>query len=121
MRTILSRTAAAALIITLPMGLSACGDSKPSKADVTAGYVKSVKQQADKSGVKIPDSLLDKMAGCIIDKSYDKVSADSLKSIKDGKTNDKGEIKVKSDDKSTFESASKDCQTKYKDELSKLG
>lgn len=118
---LISRTAAAALIISLPMALGACGGGKPSKADVKAGYVKSVKAQAKKSGVKIPDSTLDKMAGCIIDKSYDDVSSDSLNSIKDGKTNSDGEIKVTSKDKPKFESASTACQTKYKDELSKLG
>jgi len=118
---LISRTAAVALVISLPMALGACGNSKPSKADVKAGYSKSVKQQAKTAGVKIPDALLDKMSGCIIDKSYDEVSSDSLKSIKDGKTNSDGEIKVTSKDKPKLESASKDCQAKYKDELTKLG
>jgi len=117
---IVSRTAAAALLITLPMSLAACGGgSKPSKADVKAGYEKAVKAQASKSGIKVPDALLDKMAGCIIDKTYDKVSAASLNSIKKGDTDSKGQIKVKSDDKSKFESASTACQTKYKDEIAK--
>lgn len=119
---LVSRTAAVALVISLPMALGACGsDSKPSKADVKAGYVKSVKKEAKKAGVTIPDAIMTKMSGCVIDEAYEKVSAKSLKSIKNGDTNDKGEIKVTSDDKSKFESASKDCQTKYKDELSKLG
>lgn len=119
---IVTRTAAAALLISLPMGLSACGgNSKPSKDDVKAGYSKAVKKQVEKLGVKVPDSTIDKMGNCIIDGAYDKVSATSLKSIKDGKTTKDGDVKVAKKDKPKFESASKKCQAKYKDELSKLG
>lgn len=119
---LISRTAAVALVISLPMALGACGSgSKPSKADVKAGYAKHVQEQAKKSGAKIPDSIVDKMTGCVVDKTYDKVSARSLKNIKDSKSNDKGEIEVKKDDKPKFESAAKSCQDKYKNELSKLG
>lgn len=119
---LISRTAAVALVLSMPMALGACGgDSKPSKADVKAGYAKYVKTQAKKSKVTIPDSIVNKMAGCIIHKTYDKVSAKSLTNIKNADTNDKDEIKVKSDDKSKFEAASTSCQTKYKNELSKLG
>lgn len=113
---LISRTAAVALVISLPMALGACGgDSKPAKADVKAGYIKAVKKNVGASGAKVPDSLYQKMADCIVDKSYDDLSADTLNKLKDG--NATAETKVKSDDKDTLDKASKTCQTKLADDM----
>ncbi|GGB38310.1 hypothetical protein GCM10011492_31320 [Flexivirga endophytica] len=117
---IATRTAAAALLISMPMALGACGsDSKPAKADVKAGYIKAVKKNMGASGAKVPDSLYKKMADCIVDESYDDVSADTLNKLKDG--NVTKDTKVKSEDKDTMDKASKTCQTKLADDFKSVG
>ncbi|WP_446665271.1 hypothetical protein [Flexivirga sp. B27] len=115
---IATRTAAAAMLIALPMGLTACGGSKPAKDDVKAGYVKAVKKNLGSTGSKVPDSLYDKLADCMIDKSYDDLSADTLNKLKDGDAT--AETKVKKEDKETMDKVSKECQTKLSGDFSKL-
>lgn len=117
---IVTRTAAAALLISMPMALGACGsDSKPSKADVKAGYIKAVKKNVGESGTKVPDSLYKKMADCMIDSTYDDLSADTLNKLKDGNVTEK--TKVKSEDKDTMDKASKTCQTKLAGDFKNIG
>ena len=101
------------------MALTACGDSKPSKADVKAGYIKTIKKVGGSEAAKIPDSLYTKMADCIFDKAYDGLSADTLNKFKDGSATEK--TKIKSSDEDKLSKASDSCETKYKDELSKVG
>ncbi|MBB2892538.1 hypothetical protein [Flexivirga oryzae] len=103
---IVSRTAAAALLITLPMALGACsssGGSKPAKADVQAGFTKALKGQSEAKGA--PDSLVNKMSGCVVDKIYNKVSNKTLNAIKSGDTSNK----ISSDDESTLNDATNSC------------
>lgn len=117
---LISRTAAAALVISLPMALGACGGgSKPAKADVKAGYIKSIKKDAGAQGSKIPDSLYNKMADCIFDKTYDDLSSDTLNKFKDGNATEK--TKIKSSDKDTLDKASSTCQTKLADDIKNVG
>lgn len=118
---IITRTAAAAMLISLPMALGACGGGgdKPSQADVEAGYIKALKNVGGSDAAKIPDSLYQKMAGCIFDKTYDKLSNDTLNKMKDGNATEK--TKIKSSDQSKLESASNTCSKKYAAEIQKAG
>ncbi|MFC6707976.1 hypothetical protein [Flexivirga alba] len=117
---LISRTAAVALVISLPMALGACGGgSKPSKADVKAGYIKSVKKSGGAESAKIPDSLYTKMADCVFDKTYNDLSSDTLNKFKDGNANEK--TKIKSSDKDKLTSASTSCQTKLANDFKNVG
>jgi len=110
---IVSRTAAAALLITLPMSLAACGGgSKPSKADVQAGFTKAMKSQSELKSA--PDAMLDKMSRCTVDKIYDKVSNKTLNAIKSGDTSNK----ISADDESKLTSATNSCSKSLVDAAS---
>jgi len=101
----IARTAAAAMLITLPMTLGACGgDSKPSKAEAQAGYVKLIKAKLGSSATGVSDAALNKYAGCVLDKSYDKLSAKTLNAMKSGNKDAKGDQK----DEGTLTKASQD-------------
>lgn len=102
---IATRTAAAALLISLPMALGACGSggSKPSKADVQAGFTKAMKSQSELKSA--PDAMLEKMSSCTVDKIYDKVSNKTLNAIKSGDTSNK----ISADDESTLTDATNSC------------
>lgn len=52
--------------------------SKPSKDEVKQGLVKYYGTQG------VPTATADKLAGCIVDKGYDKFSAQTLNAMKDG-------------------------------------
>ncbi|WP_265447878.1 hypothetical protein [Flexivirga meconopsidis] len=108
---IITRTAAAAMLVSLPIALSACGSGggdKPSKDDVKAGYVKAIKKEAGSAASSVPDATFNKMADCIFDKSYDKVSADTLDKLASG--NFTKDTKIKSDDEKTLTDATDSCQ-----------
>jgi hypothetical protein len=111
---IVTRTAAAALLITMPMALGACGSghSKPSKADVKAGYVKLMNDNATLS--KLPTTTKVKVSNCVVDKIYDRVDAKTLVAMKGHDEKYKGSDK----DGKTLESASTSCGQSLKKELS---
>lgn len=101
----LTRSTAAGLLLALPLALSACGssgDSKPSKADVKAGYVKAAKKEGT-SGMS--DSIVKQISDCIVDKTYDDLDEDTLTKIKDADT----DAKIKSSDKTKLSTASTAC------------
>lgn len=107
---LITRTAAAALLIGLPMTLGACGSSggsKPSKADVQAGLTKLMKAQAGAS--VIPDATVKKYTGCIVDKSYDKLSNKALNAITKGDPKTKTDVPQK--DKDAYTSAVNSCKS----------
>ena len=102
---IITRTAAAAMLISLPMALGACGgsDSKPSKADASVGFAKILKSQMGSSGTS--DAMTKKIATCVVDKTYDKISAKTLNAMKSGKSDSKGDSK----DQTALNNAAKTC------------
>lgn len=107
---IITRTAAAALLISLPMALGACGSdggSKPSKADVKAGFEKAMK--SSEAGAALPQATLDKYSNCVVDKTYDKLSNKALNVIKKGDTKTKTDVPKK--DKTAFDGAVTSCQS----------
>lgn len=100
-RTAVRRTLAIGLLAVAPLGLASCG-SKPSKDEVTSGIQKILDQTG---GSSLDASLKKKVASCMTDKIYDKVSDDTLEGIAKGDKNEK----VSSKDNSTIESAAKTC------------
>jgi hypothetical protein len=104
---IVTRTAAAAMLISLPMALGACGggDSKPSKADVKVGFAKVMKSMP--SGKNVPAPTMTKIADCVVDKTYDKVTAKTLNAMKSGDKNSKADKK----DEKTVTDATTTCAT----------
>ncbi|BDZ56533.1 hypothetical protein FB554_3382 [Barrientosiimonas humi] len=75
------RMGATALLLTLPLGLTACGGGKPSKEEVQAGYAKLLESNG---GGQIPQAQIDSIAKCVTDKAYDNVSGDTLDKIAKG-------------------------------------
>ncbi|NNG40114.1 hypothetical protein HJ588_12655 [Flexivirga sp. ID2601S] len=108
---IFTRTAAAAMLVSMPIALSACGGSgggsKPSKDEVKAGYVKAIKKEGGSMASSVPDATFNKLADCIFDKSYDKVSAKTLNAIKSGNTSEK----IDSKDEKTLTDATDSCKS----------
>lgn len=98
-RTAVRRTLAIGLLAVAPLGLASCG-SKPSKEDVNSGFEKVL----DKiGGSSLDASVKKKVASCITDKVYDKVSDTTLEHIA------KGDKQVESKDTSTIDEAAKTC------------
>lgn len=103
--SVLTRIAAGAALLAMPLSLTACGSSgdKPSKADVQTGLSKLFKQQTGASVVT--SAQLTKLSSCMTDRIYDKVSTSTLKAVAGGNTKTNGSEK----DKSTMENASTEC------------
>lgn len=102
------QVAATAALLTLPFGLVACGSSKPSKDDVKAGMEKQVKENLSSMGggnTAMQEKLATKVTNCIVDKVYDKVSADALTAMKEGDES----AEVEKGDKSTVDKATQEC------------
>ncbi len=105
------RVAATLTLLTLPFGLAACGgSSKPSKADVKAGMQKSIDKKLESlsGSSNLPKGTSKKMADCVTDKVYDKLSDNALKALKDSKDEAKG---IKQSDKDAMDTATKSCAT----------
>ena len=68
--------------IAIACGAAGCS-GKPSKDAVKAGIIKMMKEQGESS---YDDNALNDYVGCLVDGSYDKVSADTLQKLADGKT-----------------------------------
>ena len=68
--------------VAIAFGAVGCG-GKPSKDAVKEGIVKMMKAHGESS---YDDETLNDYVGCIVDGSYDKLSADSLQKLADGKT-----------------------------------
>lgn len=115
-RAVFTRTAAAAALLAIPLGLSACGGGgttatsstgttssssttsssgstppaadntgKPSRAAATRGMTKILQSGVGASGPS--PAQLDKIATCIVDKTYDKLTVKTLTAMAAG--NDK--------------------------------
>ncbi|UIJ36332.1 hypothetical protein [Allobranchiibius sp. GilTou73] len=56
---------------------AAAGGGKPTKAAATAGLAKGLEQTAQ--GAKLKPAVVQKISACIVDKTYDKVSASAVK------------------------------------------
>ena len=67
--------------IAIAFGAAGCS-GKPSKDAVKAGIIKMMKEQGENS---YDDNALNDYVGCLVDGSYDKVSADTLQKLADGK------------------------------------
>ncbi|KNX36109.1 hypothetical protein [Luteipulveratus halotolerans] len=109
MHTIMRRTAALALAATIPFGLAACGGGdKPSKGEVKAGYAKVASSRVGASAQN-PEfkKSMDKFTGCIVDKTYDDLSADTLNAIKDGDT----DADISKDDEKKIDKATNECKS----------
>ena len=68
--------------VAIAFGAVGCS-GKPSKDAVKEGIVKMMKAHGESS---YDDETLNDYVGCIVDGSYDKLSADSLQKLADGKT-----------------------------------
>lgn len=99
----LSRCAAVALLVAVPVGLTGCGggDDKPSKSDVASGYAKMLKSM----GGTTDSALMDKVASCTADKVYDKAATKTLKAMASGDKSNQPDAK----DETLLTDASKDC------------
>lgn len=104
------RVAATAALLTLPFGLIACGSSKPSKDEVKAGMEKRVMDNLSGSGANtdMQKKLATKMTDCIVDKVYDKISADALTAMKEGDES----AEVEEGDKTAVDKATQECMKK---------
>lgn len=67
--------------IAIAFGAAGCS-GKPSKDAVKAGIIKMMKEQGESL---YDDNALNDYVGCLVDGSYDKVSADTLQKLADGK------------------------------------
>lgn len=67
--------------IAIACGAAGCS-GKPSKDAVKAGIIKMMKGQGESL---YDDNALNDYVGCLVDGSYDKVSADTLQKLADGK------------------------------------
>ena len=67
--------------IAIACGAAGCS-GKPSKDAVKAGIIKMMKEQGESL---YDDNALNDYVGCLVDGSYDKVSADTLQKLADGK------------------------------------
>ena len=68
--------------IAIACGAAGCS-GKPSKDAVKAGIIKMMKDQGENL---YDDDALNNYVGCLVDGSYDEVSADTLQKLADGKT-----------------------------------
>lgn len=72
-----------AVLASIAIAFGAVGCSgKPSKDAVKAGIIKMMKEQGESS---YDDNKLNEYVVCLVDGSYDKVSADTLQKLADGK------------------------------------
>ena len=72
-----------AVLASIAIAFGAVGCSgKPSKDAVKAGIIKMMKEQGESS---YDDNKLNEYVGCLVDGSYDKVSANTLQKLADGK------------------------------------
>ena len=78
---ILKGSVAVLASIAIAFGAAGCS-GKPSKDAVKAGIIKMMKEQGESL---YDDNALNDYVGCLVDGSYDKVSADTLQKLADGK------------------------------------
>lgn len=100
---VVSRTAASAMLLALPLALGACGDSKPEKAEVQSGFAKIMKDQPGMDS--LPEGSVDKVSKCVTDKVYDEVSNETLKAMASGESDAKGN----EEDQDALNKASTEC------------
>lgn len=107
----LHRTAAVAALLALPLGMTACGGSKPSKDDVRAGFQKVINEKSG-AAASSPEMKpkMTKYTDCILDEAYDDLSPEALNAMKDG--DEKAEVPAK--DKKTMEKAVNACASTLK-------
>ena len=107
MTTRVRRTLAVGLLTLMPLGLAACGESKPSKEEVKEGMAKIFVDQ------KAPEDIAQKMASCVTDEVYDEVSTTTLKAMASGDE----DAKYPAEDDEILDPAGKKCREKVASEL----
>ncbi|MDO5093860.1 MAG: hypothetical protein Q4D79_10665 [Propionibacteriaceae bacterium] len=102
---------AVAVLASAAIALGAAGCAgKPSKEAVVEGWLKFGENYASEG---ISDEQKEKMkpyAECLVDETYDKLSADTLKKIADGNANK--DTKVAKEDEEAIQEATKNCASK---------
>lgn len=109
----LKKLAALVSVPLLALSLSACsGDEKgASKEDVTKGMSKALESYLDSMGLSgLDKSIVDDYAKCIIDESYDSLSADTRETIAKGDFKDIDSAKVPEKEADAIDKAVTDCQ-----------
>jgi lipoprotein len=94
--------------IAIACGAAGCS-GKPSKDAVKAGIIKMMKEQGENS---YDDNALNDYVGCLVDGSYDKVSADTLQKLADGKTDTSASTGVADGDSKAIGEATQECLAK---------
>lgn len=116
----LRKAAAALMVVGLPFGLAACGGGdKPSKDEIIDSFQSSLEELAPgftedtfkQAGLSQED--IDSYYQCIVDDSYDDLSADSWKAFMEGDA-DHG---LTADEESAFNSAITTCSSELTDKL----
>ena len=93
----------------IALGATGCSGGKPTKDAVKAGIIKMMKEQGENS---YDDNALNDYVGCLVDGSYDKVSADTLQKLADGKTDTSVSTGVADGDSEAIGEATQECLAK---------
>ena len=97
-----------AVLASIAIAFGAVGCSgKPSKDAVKAGIIKMMKEQGESS---YDDNKLNEYVGCLVDGSYDKVSANTLQKLADGKAD--SEASAPDEDSKVIGEATQECTAK---------
>ncbi|MDP9801027.1 putative small lipoprotein YifL [Arcanobacterium wilhelmae] len=109
----MSKLIAAGAATMLAFSLAACGsstgaDGKPAKDKVVDAMVAS-KDQVKKIEAAIGQGKARELAQCVMDQAYDKVSAETLKTL----TKTKGNVPNTPEDMKVMMKAAQDCFTKF--------
>ena len=91
----------------IALGATSCSGGKPSKDAVKAGIIKMMKEQGENS---YDDNALNEYVGCLVDGSYDKVSANTLQKLADGKAD--SEASAADEDSKVIGEATQECLAK---------
>ena len=121
----LKKLAALVSVPLLALSLSACsggGDDSAgaSKEDVTKGMSKYLKSYLESAGLSgLPDSAVDAYAKCIVDATYDSLSAKSRDLVAKGDLEEMNKAEGSQKEADAVEKAVTDCQDTLMQELMK--
>ncbi len=97
------------MVPALAVALAACGGSeKPSKDDVKAGLTQAMENELGTGSSAEEQEAANELLGCLVDETYDKVSAETLQALADGKDPES----ISEEDNKHFEDALGTCMEK---------
>lgn len=115
----MKKLAALVSVPLLALSLAACsGGEGASKEEVTKGLTTTMDSALKGMGLEGLDSkVLEEYVACIVDKSYDKLSASTRDTLAKGSTEDITEMKISQEDSDLLEKSVEGCSDTLVDAL----